>query len=70
MITRRVSACWRPVAEEWIIEWPDGSIEVKLSAQDVIAAVRLHDARTARRTGRSVTTALDWYGPEGFAPPA
>jgi hypothetical protein len=56
---------------DWHIQWPDGSVWVKTSAEEAIAEIRKADAKRAKKNPSVLTASvINWFGtPEGWKPP-
>lgn len=56
---------------DWHIQWPDGSVTVKTTPEEVISDIRKVEAKRAKKN-TSVLTAcvIDWFNtPSGFKAP-
>lgn len=67
---RTVVAEYEPVDGLWLVMWPDGSVELQSTPEDVLALVRRQDERRSKKADVIVVTRLDWQNtPAGFVPP-
>lgn len=56
---------------DWHVQWPDGSVSVKISPEEAIKEIRQEERKRAKKNPSDLTAAvINWYNtPPGFKAP-